>query len=132
LIEKREILSILKEGCPLLSGTPTEEEIKEEKAHLIKIKQTKTWEDWTNWIEKVKSETIIYPRLDEKTDITRSIIEFYTGGRHIFNLFPTIIHLFDHTEISNIKFADLKLSYEHIYLHFGPFKTSIYRRAELK
>jgi len=126
LIEKREILSKLKEGSPILSVTPTEEEIEEEKAHLIKIKQTKTWEDWTNWIEKVKSETIIYLRLDEETDITRSIIEFYTSGRHIFNLFPSIIHLLDHTEISDIKFADLKLSYEHVYLHFGPLSAIEY------
>jgi hypothetical protein len=117
--EGDDILSRLHKDDIHLSDKPTKEELQEYAKNHIKKMQTEVWKEWSNWHSKTKGLIKNHPRLEEETETTKSIIEFFKNGRNIFSLSPFLIHLLNHTDIGNIRFSDLKLPYNCIYLHFG-------------
>lgn len=119
LDERDDILARLHKDDFVLSDKPTKEELKEFAEHQTKKMQTDVWKEWSNWLSKTKGLIKNHPRLEEETETTKSIIDFYKGGRNIFSLSPFLIDLLNHTDIGNIRFTDIKLPYNSIYLHFG-------------
>lgn len=119
LDERDDILARLRKDDFVLSGKPTKEELTAFAEHQTKKMQTDVWKEWSNWISKTKGLIKNHPRLEEETETTKSIIDFYKGGRNIFSLSPFLIDLLNHTDIGNIRFTDIKLPYNSIYLHFG-------------
>ena len=98
---------------------PTEESRKEFLRQNEEMMNSEVWKRWQDWLKKTKGLIKNYPRLEEETETTKSIIDFYKGGRNIFSLSPFLIQLLNHTDIGNIRFTDIKLPYNSIYLHFG-------------
>lgn len=119
LDERDDILARIRKDDIVLSEKPTKEELDAYTKQMTNKMQTPVWAEWTNWLSKTKQFIKTHPRLEEETETTRSIIEFYKNGRNIFSLSPFLIYLLNHTDIGNIRFSDIKLPYDCIYLHFG-------------
>lgn len=120
LDERDEIQQELHSKYSFVLENPTEESRKEFLRQNEEMKQSEIWKRWQNFLKKTEGMTVKnYPRLEEETEIAKSIIEFYKNGRNIFSLSPFLIHLLNHTDIGNIRFSDIKLPYNCIFLHFG-------------
>lgn len=126
LDERDDILARLQKDDFVLSNKPTKEELNAFAEHQTKKMQTDVWKEWSNWLAKTKGLIKNHPRLEEETETTKSIIDFYKGGRNIFSLSPFLIQLLNHTDIGNIRFTDIKLPYNTIYLHFGALSAIEY------
>ena len=120
LDERDEIQRELRSKYSFMLENPTEESRKEFLRQNEEMKQSEVWKRWQAWLEKTKDMKVKnYPRLEEETETTKSIIGFYKSGRNIFSLSPFLIQLLNHTDVGNIRFTDIKLPYDSIYLHFG-------------
>lgn len=119
LDERDDILARLRKDDIILSEKPTKEELDIFTEQQTRKMQTTTWTEWTNWLAKSKKLLRTHPRLEEETETAKSIIDFYKSGRNIFSISPFLTNLLNHTDIGNIRFSDIKLPYDTIYLHFG-------------
>lgn len=90
---------------------PTEESRKEFLRQNEEMRNSEVWKRWQNWLQKTKGLIKNYPRLEEETETTKTIIDFYKNGRNIFSLSPFLLKLLNHTDIGNIRFSDIKLSF---------------------
>lgn len=80
---------------------------------------TPEFKAWSEWIAETKKFLVIHPRLEEETATTKSLILFYRNGRNIFSLSPFLIAMLHNTDVGNVRYQDVKLPYDSIYLHFG-------------
>lgn len=120
LIDEREdILYRLHKDEPPMPANPTKEDFERYAIHQTEIMKTDVWKEWTEWIAKSKKLIKNYPRLEEETEISNYIIQFYQSGRNIFEISSFLIELLKNTDVGNIRFKDFVLPYNNIYFHFG-------------
>lgn len=120
LLDERDLIrEELDSKYSFILENPTEESRKEFRRQNEEMMSSEVWQRWQNWLKKTRGLIKNYPRLEEETEATKSIIEFNKSGRNIFSLAPFLIQLLNHTDIGNISFTDIKLPFNSIYLHFG-------------
>ncbi len=120
LKEEWEIKQELQSKYPFLQESLTKDKCKDFLRKNEQMKKSAIWKRWQNLLRKKEGFKIkLYPRLEEETQTTKSLISFYQNGRNIFSLSPFLIHLLNCTNIGDFRFSDLKLPYKSIYLHFG-------------
>ena len=127
LLDERDyILSILNRDFPLLADNPTQEE-KDKFVELHQKKmETPIWQQWVNWQKKTKDLIKTHPRIEEETQISKQLLDFYKSGRNIFRIDPFLVKLLKKTDVGNIKLEDIKLPYDSIYFSFEPISDIQY------
>jgi|GEM_PF-2163105 len=119
LYERDEILARLNEEDYQLPEHPSKEEMELWAKHQSKKMETQAWKEWSDWLAKTKKMIKNHPRLEEETSVSKAIVQFHRNGRNIFSLSPFLITLLNKTDVGNVRFEDVKLPYNSIYLHFG-------------
>nr|WP_169605362.1 hypothetical protein [Microscilla sp. PRE1] len=123
LEERDEILARLDAEDYQLPENPSKEDTEIWAKHQSKKMDTQAWKEWSEWLAKTRKLIKNYPRLEEETSTSKAIIEFHRNGRNIFSLSPFLITLLNKTDVGNVRFEDVKLPYNSIYLHFGSLES---------
>jgi len=122
LLDERDLIQNELRKYSFVLENPTEESRKAFLEQNREMRESGVWKKWQNWLEKTKDIIKVFPRQEEETAISKSIITFYKNGRNIFSISPFLTKLLNHTDVGNIRFDDIKLPYNSIYLHFGAIK----------
>lgn len=81
---------------------------------------------WFKWWKEATSHIKKYPRLEDETDITKALIDFEKGGKNIFSYSDFLVELLSNTEVGEVRYEDIKIPFNTIYLSFNPISKIQY------